>query len=92
MPPDRAEGVESAGTRILVSQKAAKNVPPVVLLRCARQALGRRQKLPVNDQWQEPPVTDIDGQLVIMVLCVRNQGGQRVLFVERARYKPKRGR
>jgi hypothetical protein len=90
MAPDDIESGDNLGDRILVSLRASRNVPSVVLVRCARIALLRRQSLPVNDRWQEPAVTDIDGQLVIMVLRVHVEAkGRRALIVETARYKPK---
>jgi hypothetical protein len=92
MSPAEGEGAAETVDRILVDQKAAKNVPAAVLERCARIALKRRLKIPVNPQWQEGPVTDIDGQSVIMVLSIRSdEQGRRLLIVNRARYKPKGG-
>jgi hypothetical protein len=78
---------------ILVSKRASRNVPAPVLVRCARQLLAERIELPPNESWQEPAVTDIDGQSVIMVLCVvLDPSGRRKIAVEEARYKPKEGR
>lgn len=92
MSPDTSEGAAERVDRVLVDPRAAKNVPVAVLERCARIALKRRLRAPVNPQWQEPPVTDIDGQSVIMVLGIRSDSeGRRLLIVHRARYKPKKG-
>lgn len=79
--------------RLWVSTQAAGKVPVAVLIRCVRRVIVNRREFPPNSSWQEPAVTDIDGQLVIMVLKVLNDDqGRRCIGIERARYKPKKGR
>jgi|HubBroStandDraft_1064217.scaffolds.fasta_scaffold35763_4 hypothetical protein len=90
--PIEADGVaDDPEARILVDYKATRKVPLVAIIRCARIAIGRRLEIPVNESWEEPAVTDMDGQSVIMVLCAKEQEGRRVFIVKRARYKPKKG-
>lgn len=92
MPIESDGAADDPECRILVDPRAARNVPLVAIHRCARIAIGRRLKIPINDPWEESAVTDTDGQSVIMVLCAREVEGRRVFIVKRARYKPKRGR
>jgi hypothetical protein len=90
-PTDAADGVDDPEWRILVADRAARNVPLVVLHRCAQAVIKRRPRMPVNDSWEESPVLDIDGQSVIMTLSVEKEEGRRALLVKRARYKQKKG-
>jgi hypothetical protein len=92
MPIEEIGTADDPDCRILVDPKATRKVPLVALVRCARVAIDRRLSIPVNDSWEEPAVTDIDGQSVIMVLCAKEEKGRRVFIVKRARYKPKQGK
>ena len=91
-PPIPAPCWEGFGDPIF-STRATENLSEAVLRRCVLQVMARRTSIPINDSWEEPAVTDIDGQSVIMVLGVaQDPTGRRRLMVKRARYQPKEGR
>lgn len=91
-PPTVVTGVAGdEEVRILIRDEVVRSFPLAVVIRCAKLAVKRRGNPPINDAWEESPVTDIDGQSVTLVLCVLEVEGRRVYAVNKARYTKRKG-